>query len=698
MPLIGAYQAANALVAAGLVIATGGEIDLTLANLQRVAPVRGRLERAAITRTGAPVYVDYAHTPDGLEAAISALRPHAENRLITVFGAGGDRDTGKRPLMGEVATRLSDSAIVTDDNPRSEDPALIRRDVMAGAPGATEIGGRREAIAAAIAQAQAGDIVLIAGKGHEQGQIVGDRVLPLRRRHRRAGVRGMSGAFTLPSLRRTPGAATGFRGGHPYGGPGLRRGDAIGRRSMTAPLWSAFDIAAAVDGEVHGCFKATGVAFDSREIGPGDLFIALKGESTDGHRFLDQVFARGAAGAITSEACEGAHVRVADTTVALNALGAAGRARMQGKVIGVTGSVGKTGTKEALFACLDRALPGQVHRSVKSYNNHTGVPLSLARMPADTKIGVFEMGMNHEGELAELTRLVRPHVAIVTAIAPAHSAYFTGEEAIADAKGEIFQGLEPGGIAIIPYDSPHRERLAAAARPHAAKIITFGLDRNADVRVQDIVPMANGTLVSLILPDAELTFTIAPPGDHWVSNAMAVIAAVWAVGGDLAAAGVAFAEMPGLPGRGQRSTVAVGDGKALVIDESYNANPASMAATIKVLGEEKAERRIAILGEMRELGAASAVYHADLAGPLRDAKVDFALLVGSEMTALANALEGRIDFAHVPDAGAALDSIGALLAPGDAILIKGSNAIGLSRLVEHLRSGAGAGGRTTCST
>jgi UDP-N-acetylmuramoyl-L-alanyl-D-glutamate--2,6-diaminopimelate ligase len=182
LPLIGAYQAANALVAAGLVIATGGDIALTLTNLQRVAPVRGRLERAAISKTGAPIYVDYAHTPDGLEAAIQALRPHTEGRLITVFGAGGDRDTGKRPLMGAVATRLSDRTIVTDDNPRSEDPAAIRRDVMAGAPGATEVGGRREAIAAAIAEAQAGDIVLIAGKGHEQGQIIGAgdqmRVLP----------------------------------------------------------------------------------------------------------------------------------------------------------------------------------------------------------------------------------------------------------------------------------------------------------------------------------------------------------------------------------------------------------------------------------------------------------------------------------------------------------------------------------------
>jgi len=467
---------------------------------------------------------------------------------------------------------------------------------------------------------------------------------------------------------------------------------------MTAPLWTAFEIAAAVDGEVHGSFDANGVAFDSREIGPGDLFVALSGETTDGHRFLDRAYAAGAAGAIVSEAASGPHVRVADTMAALNALGAAARARMPGKVIGVTGSVGKTGTKEALFACLDRATPGRVHRSVKSYNNHTGVPLSLARMPADTRIGVFEMGMNHAGELAGLTRLVRPHVAIVTAIAPAHSAFFASEAEIADAKGEIFQGLEPGGIAIIPNDSPHRDRLMAAAKPHAARILTFGMTRDADIHAQEVIPLERGTLVSLILPDAELTFTIAPPGDHWVSNAMAVIGAVWAVGGDLAAAGLAFAEMEGLPGRGQRNRVAAGDGAALVIDESYNANPASMAATIKVLGEERANRRIVVLGEMRELGTGSADFHAALARPLIEANVDYALLVGPEMAALANALEGRIDFAHVADAGAALDSIEALIAPGDAILVKGSNAIGLSRLVERLRSRGEAVERTSCST
>jgi UDP-N-acetylmuramoyl-tripeptide--D-alanyl-D-alanine ligase len=467
-------------------------------------------------------------------------------------------------------------------------------------------------------------------------------------------------------------------------------------RGMT--LWTSDEIARAVGGVARGAFAVDGVAFDSREVGPGDLFVALKGEATDGHRFVAGAFAAGAAGAIVSEPVDGPHVIVADTTAALDALGGAARQRTAAKIIGVTGSVGKTGTKEALFVALDRAEPGRAHRSVKSYNNQTGVPLSLARMPAESRFGIFEMGMNHAGELATLTRLVRPHVAIVTAIAPAHSAYFPDEAAIADAKGEIFEGLEPGGTAIIPYDSPHRERLIAAAGPHAAKILTFGRSREADIFAREVVRVKAGTLVSARLPDAELTFTIAPPGDHWVSNALAVIAAVAEAGGDLAAAGLALADMAGLPGRGRRIVAPVGEGSLLLIDEAYNANPASMKATLAVLGEERVGgRRVAILGEMRELGAQSAAFHAALAEPILAAGVGFALLVGSEMASLANALEGQVDFAHVPDAAAALKIVPDLLGPDDAVLVKGSNAIGLARIVDMLKDGALAAGYAKCS-
>jgi len=449
-------------------------------------------------------------------------------------------------------------------------------------------------------------------------------------------------------------------------------------------LWTSAEIAAATGGAASAEFAVSGVTFDSREVGAGDLFLALRGETTDGHRFLDQAFAQGAAGAVVSAATPHPHVLVGDTMAALNALGAASRARMRGKVVGVTGSVGKTGTKEALFAALDRIEPGCAHRSVKSYNNHTGVPLSLARMPRGARFGVFEMGMNHAGELAQLTRLVRPHVAMVTTIAPAHMGFFGSEEAIADAKGEIFEGLEPGGTAIVPFDSRHRDRLAAAAAAHAAKIVTFGTGEGADYRaVESIRTRTGGTFVTARFDERELSFTVAQPGAHWVSNAMGILAAVDALGGDLEMAGLALAEMGGLAGRGARFLAPVGEGEALVIDESYNANPASMRATLQVLGQEPG-RRIAVLGEMRELGAHSDAFHAALREPVEAAGVALAVLVGEAMAPLANALEGRVDFVHVPDAAAARERLEAVLAPGDAVLVKGSNGVRLSTLVAAL--------------
>ena len=453
-------------------------------------------------------------------------------------------------------------------------------------------------------------------------------------------------------------------------------------------LWTSADIATATNGAASAAFDVSGVTFDSREVGQGDLFIALTGETTDGHKFLDQAFARGAAGAIVSQDTPHPNVLVSDTFAALEALAKASRARTSARIVGVTGSAGKTGTKEALFAALDRSPAKSAHRSVKSYNNHTGVPLSLTRMPAEVDYGVFEMGMNHPGELAHLTTLVRPHVAIVTAIAPAHAAFFPDESAIADAKGEIFQGLEPDGVAIIPYDSPHRERLAAAAAPYAARTVTFGLDDGADVRAIEAVKAANGgTFVTARVGERELSYTVSQAGKHWVSNSLAVLAAVDAVGGDLALAGLALADLGGLAGRGARFAVELNGGRALVIDEAYNANPASMRVTLAVLGEEMATRKIAVLGEMRELGDRSDEYHAALAAPVRDAGVQLVILVGEKMQPLAEALEGQVEIVHVPDAAAARDRLTATLEAGDAVLIKGSNGVGLSAVVAALASG-----------
>jgi UDP-N-acetylmuramoyl-tripeptide--D-alanyl-D-alanine ligase len=459
------------------------------------------------------------------------------------------------------------------------------------------------------------------------------------------------------------------------------------------PLWTHAELLAATGGKETGNFDAEGVAFDSREIGKGDLFFALKGEATDGHLFIDKAFANGAAGAIVSEPVGYPHILVDDTFAALNALGIASRDRMQGKVVGVTGSAGKTGTKEALYAALDRSSRGKAHRSVKSYNNHVGVPLSLARMRRDTLFGVFEMGMNHAGEMRELSKLVRPHAAIVTTIAPAHIEFFKDESGIADAKAEIFESLMPGGTAIIPADNAHYRRLRDAAEKYTDNVVSFGFSAEADVRVLDHVGAADGgSLITAKLPGGALCYTLSQSGLHWIANSLAVLAAVEAVGGDLAAAGLAMAELGGLAGRGARHKIAVDGGEALLLDESYNANPASMAATLAELGKVDG-RKIAVLGTMKELGHKSDEYHLALAGPLAAAKVDKVILVGEEMQILAEKLkagvEGPAEFAHCASAKEALELLQNDLRNSDTILVKGSNSMGLSMIVNALVGGDG---------
>jgi UDP-N-acetylmuramoyl-tripeptide--D-alanyl-D-alanine ligase len=471
----------------------------------------------------------------------------------------------------------------------------------------------------------------------------------------------------------------------------------------SSALWDSATLARVMKGEASGEFTVSGVEIDSRDVQGGDLFFALKGETMDGHRFVEGAFAKGAAAVVVDRPVDGPHILVENTTEALELLGAAARERSRGPIIGVTGSVGKTGVKEAIFDALDRASRGDAHRSVKSYNNHVGVPLSLARMPARARFGIFEMGMNHAGEIAALTRQVRPNVAVITTIAPAHIEMLGSMEAIADAKAEIFEGLEKGGVAVIPADSPYFNRLKEAALASEAEVVSFGKARDADVRLLDAVPaIGGGSLVTIDMGDRRVCYTVAAPGEHHVINSLAVMAVVRGVKGDLGAAGVALAEMGGLPGRGARLQIDVPSGKALLIDESYNANPASMRATLEQLGRTPAHRRIAVLGAMKELGSHGPDYHAGLAGPIGEAGVDYAVLVGEEMAPLAQVLEaGRnsgelgksaglplgkaVPFAHCLTVQEALDALREFgLERDDVILVKGSNSVGLASLVNAL--------------
>jgi len=481
--------------------------------------------------------------------------------------------------------------------------------------------------------------------------------------------------------------------------PLLRVWPQSARDTLPLALWSAAEIAQATGGVASEDFQASGVEMDSRDVKPGDLFVALKGDAMDGHRFLAMAFKKGAVAAITDRVVDYPHVLVEDTTQALHALAHAARERGEAVRIAVTGSVGKTGVKEAIFNALDRASRGGAHRSVRSYNNHVGVPLSLARLPARARFGVFEMGMNHEGEIAPLADHVRPNVALITTIAPAHIENLGSIEAIADEKAQIFTGLAEGGTAIIPADLPESERLIGHAKALGVNIVTFGRSADADVRLLDAIPnQQGGSLVTADMGNQRVCFTIAEPGDHWVTNSLAVMAAVRAAGGDLASAGLALAEMGGLKGRGARHQVAVTGGKALFIDESYNANPASMRATLRSLGQTPAHRRVAVLGAMKELGDFSDQFHAQLTQPLIEAQIDHVILVGDEMRSLEGELGklsggslGKVpSFAHCNGPDEAIAALlGFSLTHGDAVLVKGSNSVGLGRLVSHFTSASG---------
>lgn len=461
------------------------------------------------------------------------------------------------------------------------------------------------------------------------------------------------------------------------------------------PLWTSDALAKATGGTASTAFAVGGVAFDSREIGKDDLFLALKGEQSDGHLFVEKAFAAGAAAAIVSEPVAGPHILVADTMAALNDIAKASRQRIKAKVIGVTGSVGKTGTKEALYAALARSSHNAAHRSVKSYNNHVGVPLSLARMPAESQFAIFEMGMNHAGELSELTQLVQPDAAIITTVGPSHIGNFSdGEIGIANAKAEIFEGLVAGGTAIIPFDNPHHDRLRQVAARYTDKIVSFGFSQGADVRALDVVAAPHGgSLVTAQIGAKNLCFTIAETGEHWVSNALAILAAVDAVGGDLAIAGLALAELSGIDGRGKRHQLQLRDGgSATLVDESYNANPASMKATLKNFRREVvAGNRILVLGAMGELGIKSKDFHFQLAQDIVDAQATSVVLVGDDMQYTVSGLQQTLapprDISHVATASEALTEVAKIISDGDALLVKGSNYLGLASVVTALVRG-----------
>ncbi|MSP31258.1 MAG: UDP-N-acetylmuramoylalanyl-D-glutamyl-2,6-diaminopimelate--D-alanyl-D-alanine ligase [Pseudolabrys sp.] len=459
-------------------------------------------------------------------------------------------------------------------------------------------------------------------------------------------------------------------------------------------LWTLDDMAAAMRATRSATLPADvpGISIDSRSIAKGEAFFAIQGDNRDGHEFAEAALKAGAGVAVVARdkrerfAADAPLLIVTDVLEGLRDLARAARARSHAKVIAVTGSVGKTGTKEALRLAL--MADGETHASAASYNNHWGVPLSLTRCPATAKYAVFEIGMNHAGEITPLTKLVRPHVAIVTAIEPVHLQYFGSLRKIADAKAEIFAGLEPGGAAVLNRDNRQFTYLAAADKAvGVARIVSFGKHKQADARLVRHSLQADCSTVQANILGQDVTYKLGAPGKHLVLNSLAVLAAVSLVGADLALAALALNRLKPATGRGSRTTLKMPGGSALLIDESYNANPASMAAAIALLGQAPIGpqgRRIAVLGDMLELGAQGAALHRGLAAPLETASVDLVYCCGPSMQALWQALPSGRRGGYAETAAALQSAVLDAIRNGDAVMVKGSLGSKMGPIVKAL--------------
>jgi UDP-N-acetylmuramoyl-tripeptide--D-alanyl-D-alanine ligase len=461
-------------------------------------------------------------------------------------------------------------------------------------------------------------------------------------------------------------------------------------------LWTVDAMAAAMGAERAGPLPASvpGISIDSRTLEPGEGFFAIAGDNRDGHEFVVAALERGAGLAVVAAdrrdrfADDARLLVVQDVLAALRELARAARARSEAKVVAVTGSVGKTGTKEALRLAL--AKDGATHASVASYNNHWGVPLSLARCPASARYAVFEIGMNHAGEIAPLTRLVRPHVAIVTAVEPVHLEFFGSLDAIADAKAEIFLGVERGGAAVLNADNAQFARLERRAREAGIdRVVAFGESSRAEARLLKCALQPDGSTVQARILGTDVTYKLGAPGRHLVLNSLAVLAAIALLGADLALAALALGELRPASGRGARVRLEAPGGPVLLIDESYNANPASMRAALALLGHAEIGpqgRRIAVLGDMLELGPAGADLHRQLAAEIVPHGVDLVFCCGPLMRALWEALPSNRRGGYAETSTALEPHVLSAVQPGDAVMVKGSLGSRMGAIVKALVS------------
>ena len=651
LPVAGIFQGMNLLAAIGLIMSLGFDIEQIIPALSYIHSPSGRMECVAKAPSGASIFVDYAHTPDGLETALNSLRKHTTGKLWVVFGCGGNRDSGKRPMMGEIAARLADKVIVTDDNPRFEDPSSIRKAILKACPQAQEIGNRANAILKAVRALKAGDDLLIAGKGHEEGQIIRGIVYPFNDK-----VQAILAVRTL----------------------------------VEKPLWTSEEMKMATGGKSHQAFVAYGLSIDSRTIQAGDLYVALKGEKTDGHIYVEEAIRKGAVAAIVSrdlpEVTDGQRLFfVSNTDLALNDMAVYATENSTARMIGITGSSGKTTTKEIVRKALEGQ--GNVHATKGNLNNNWGVPLTLACMPRLSDYAVIEMGMNHASELEYLSYLVKPDISLITMIGSAHHEFFKTLEEIAAAKAEIFIHMKKTGTVILNKEDKFFEFLKNKALEQGIKKInSFGKTEDCDYILEKYEETETGSILTIKIKGVEKTIETQMQGEHFAMDIVAALGVVSAVGGNLDKAVQNISGIQPFGGRGQKDTLTYQNKKICVIDDAYNANPSSMEASLRVLGKV-AGRKIAVLGDMLELGELSEQFHLKIAQLINENHIDKVFVIGGEMAKMFKTLSPEKQGKSCSDIDELFSALTAEIQEGDTLLLKGSHSMNLTAVLNRFKRG-----------
>ncbi len=644
--VFGSFQVYNMLCAVGLVSRMGIDVDNILLKLADLKAPKGRLELIS-THKGGKIFVDYAHTPDALENVLKSLRPHTRGRLSVLIGCGGNRDSGKRSIMGKIADKYADVVYITDDNPRFENPIDIQNAIKSACPKGIMVSDRREAICQAVQNLSEKDTLVVCGKGHETGQIIEGVTYPF--------------DDTAEILR------------------------AVQINSQPL-IWDRISLSEALNVEVSSASQITGISIDTRTLVPGDLFIAFKGEKQDGHQYVKTAIEKGASLCLVEHLVDGVfsnrQIEVPNTMRALEKMALYARKRSKARFIAITGSSGKTTTKEMLKACLSSK--GLVSATKGNFNNEIGVPITLASIPPEAKYAVVELGMNHKGEISKLTKMVQPDVSVITMVGTAHQEFFDTPDGIALAKAEIFDGQKEGAIAILNRNTSFFEVLKKKAEEKKLKILTFGEASDADIILKETV-IQNDCLVRMTYQNEDYAYRICFLGKHFAMNSLAVLGAVSALDIDMKDVLLAIEKTTPIKGRGLIKKVKLSKGGFItLIDDCYNANPSSMIASLQVLGSQKKGRRVAVLGQMMELGENAPKMHANLLSSIFENQIEKVFLIGPLMKNLSCILPSEVLGGYFETIRELTNALKMYLTEGDVVLVKGSNSVGLNKVVSEL--------------